>query len=122
MGARNERKSEGIGFLGFLYCSCACEEKAAGSVLAGPRRRRGGGRMGGSGGVAKGEGTSARKGGWWDAQARRVEATRQEVARAGPPRQAGGAVKHRKQAGRRKGKTGCFAISKNSRDLNVNQR
>ena len=34
----------------------------------------------------------------------------------------GGAVKQSKQAGRRKGKTGCFAISKNSRDLNVNQR
>jgi len=33
-----------------------------------------------------------------------------------------GAVKQSKQAGRRKGKTGCFAISKNSRDPNVNQR
>ena len=89
--------------------------------MAGPRRRRGGGRTGGSGGVAKGEGTGARKGGRWDAQARRVEATRQEVARAGPPQRAGGAVKQSKQAGRRNGKTGCFAISKNSRDPNVKQ-
>ena len=33
----------------------------------------------------------------------------------------GGAVKQSKQAGRRKGKTGCFAISKNSRDQTVKQ-
>ena len=46
---------------GVLVLLCACEEKAAGSVLAGPRRRLGGGSTGGSGGVAKGEGTSARK-------------------------------------------------------------
>ena len=32
-----------------------------------------------------------------------------------------GAVKQSKQAGRRKGKTGCFAISKKSRDPNVKQ-
>ena len=98
MGARNERKSNGNGFLGFLYCSSTREEKAAGSVLAGPRRRRGGGRTGGSGGEAKGEGTSAWKGGRWDAQARRVEATRQEVARAGPPQRAGGADGRRREA------------------------
>ena len=48
--------------------------------------------------MAKGEGTSARKGGRWDAQARRVEATRQEVARAGPPRRAGGADVRRREA------------------------
>ena len=34
----------------------------------------------------------------------------------------GGAVKQSKQAGRRKGKTGCFAISKNSRGPNVKQQ
>ena len=48
--------------------------------------------------MAKGEGTSARKGGRWDAQARRVEATRQEVAWAGPPRRAGGADGRRREA------------------------
>ena len=62
--------------------------------------------------MAKGEGTSARKGGWWDAQARRVEATRQEVARAGPPRRAGGADGRRReveQASRQEeGENGLF--------------
>ena len=83
--------------------------------MAGPLRRRGGGRTGGSGDVAKGEGTSARKGGRWDAQARRVEATRQEVARAGPPRRAGGADGQRREAEKasrlEEGEKDRFAIS-----------
>ena len=37
---------------GVLVLLCACEEKAAGSVLAGPRRRRGGDHAVALGGVA----------------------------------------------------------------------
>ena len=49
VGARKGQESEGNGFLGFLYCSGAREERAAGAVRGCPRRRRGGGRRGGSG-------------------------------------------------------------------------
>ena len=52
-----------------------------------------------------------------EARARRVEASRQEVARGGGPER-----REREQRGRQgKEKTGCFAISEISRDLNVKQ-
>ena len=94
------------------------------TILTCIMRRRGLGRAGGSGGVAKGEGTSARKGGWWDAQARRVEATRQEVARGRPSNAAvalhSGGGRRNKEASWRWKKKDLFAISKNSRDHSVN--
>ena len=49
VGAREKQESEENGFLGFLYCSGAREERAAGSARGCPRRRRGGCRRGGSG-------------------------------------------------------------------------
>ena len=83
------------GFCGAL----SCERIEAGALQ---RARHRGGEVVAAravlSGVARGKGTSARKGGRWDAQARRVEATRQEVARAGPPRQAGGADGRRREA------------------------
>ena len=69
--------------------------------------------------------SSARKGGRWEAQARRVEASRQEVARGSSSPRGRAALctaAVSKQVGRQgKGKTGCFAISEISRDLNVKQ-
>ena len=39
VGARNGQESEGNGFMGFLYCSGAREERAAGSAQGCPRWR-----------------------------------------------------------------------------------
>ena len=73
--------------------------------------------------MARQRGTSARKGGRWEAQARRVGARRQEVARGGgSPRRAGGAL-HSGGENRAKeleeGETDLNKISKISRDQTV---
>ena len=120
MGARNERKSKRNEFLGFLYCFPRARRRrralswpghgdgevaAARAVLAAWQRERAPARGKEGGGMLRRDA--------WKLPGRRWPGL---ALRGGRSALTGGAVKQSKQAGRRKGKTGCFAISKNSRD------
>ena len=110
--------------MGFLYCSGAREERAAGSTRGYPWRRRGGGRLDGSGsgeGAWHGRGGSNARQQAGEEEQRAAWAPAHGGVMAGKAGKAlhGGAVGGRRreaEQGGEEGDKGDFAISKSSRD------